>query len=386
MKKKIAILGSTGSIGKTLIKIIREKKNDFNIILLTADKNYKEILKQAKNFNVPNLIITDEKSFNVLKKKKLGKINIFNNYNSFNKIFKKKIDYVMSAISGFDGLEPTLKIIRHTKKIAIANKEAIICGWHLIKKDLKKYKTTFIPVDSEHFSIFYALQGNKISNIEKIYLTASGGPLNNLPKIRFKDIKISEAIKHPNWKMGKKISVDSATLMNKVFEIIEAKKIFDLRYDQLDILIHPSSYVHAIIKFNDGMIKIIAHDTNMKIPIFNSLNESQINFIKTDKLNIKKLNFLNFKQVDIKRFPSVSLIKKFNDKETLLETIIVLANDELVNLFLLKKIKFTDINLILQKLINMKDIKNYSGKKPGDISSLISLNKLVRLKINRIIS
>ena len=386
MKKKIAILGSTGSIGKTLIKIIREKKNDFNIILLTADKNYNEILKQAKNFNVPNLIITDEKSFNKLKKKKLGKINIFNNYNSFNNIFKKKIDYVMSAISGFDGLEPTLKIIRHTKKIAIANKEAIICGWHLIKKDLKKYKTTFVPVDSEHFSIFYGLQGNKISNIEKIYLTASGGPLINLPKKKFKDIKISEAIKHPNWKMGKKISVDSATLMNKVFEIIEAKKIFDLRYDQLEILVHPSSYIHAIIKFNDGMIKIIAHDTNMKIPIFNSLNESQINFIKTDKLNIKKLNFLNFKQVDVKRFPSISLIKKFNDNESLLETTIVLANDELVNLFLLKKIKFTDINLILKKLINMKDIKNYSRKKPGDISSLISLNKLVRLKIKRIIS
>ena len=385
MKKKIAILGSTGSIGKTLIKIIREKKNDFNIILLTADKNYKEILKQAKNFNVPNLIITDEKSFNELKKKKLGKINVFNNYNSFNKIFKKKIDYVMSAISGFDGLEPTLKIIRHTKKIAIANKEAIICGWHLIKKNLKKYKTTFIPVDSEHFSIFYALQGNKISNIEKIYLTASGGPLNNLPKKRFKDIKISEAIKHPNWKMGKKISVDSATLMNKVFEIIEAKKIFDLKYDQLDILIHPSSYVHAIIKFNDGMIKIIAHDTNMKIPISNSLNENQINFIKTDKLNIKKLNFLNFKQVDIKRFPSICLIKKFNDKESLLETIIVLANDELVNLFLLKKISFTDINLIIQKLINMSVFKSYIQKKPGNIKSLLALNALVRLRINKII-
>ena len=385
MKKKIAILGSTGSIGKTLIKIIKEKKNNFNIVLLTADKNYKEILKQAKYFNVPNLIITNEKSFNELKKKKLGKIKIFNNYNSFNNIFKKKIDYVMSAISGFDGLEPTLKIIRHTKKIAIANKEAIICGWHLIKKDLKKYKTTFVPVDSEHFSIFYALQGNKISNIEKIYLTASGGPLNNVPKIRFKDIKISEAIKHPNWKMGKKISVDSATLMNKVFEIIEAKKIFELRYDQLDILIHPSSYVHAIIKFNDGMIKIIAHDTNMKIPIFNSLNESQRDFIKTDRLNIDKLNFLNFKQVDINRFPSISLIKKFNNKESLLETIIVLANDELVNLFLLKKIRFTDINLIIQKLINMSIFKSYNQKKPGNIKSLIALNTLVRSRINKII-
>jgi 1-deoxy-D-xylulose-5-phosphate reductoisomerase len=185
--------------------------------------------------------------------------------------------------------------------------------------------------------------------------------------------------------MGKKISVDSATLMNKVFEIIEAKKIFDLRYDQLDILIHHSSYVHAIIKFNDGMIKIIAHDTNMKIPISNSLNESQINFIKTDKLNINKLNFLNFKQVDIERFPSISLIKKFNDNESLLETIIVLANDELVNLFLLKKIRFTDINLIIQKLINMSVFKSYIQKKPGNIKSLLALNALVRLRINKII-
>ena len=134
MKKKIAILGSTGSIGKTLIEIIKENKKNFEIVLLTADKSYDEIFKQAKYLNVKNLIINDKKSFNDLKKKKLGKINIYNNYNSFNNIFKKKIDYVMSSISGFDGLEPTLKIIKHTKKIAIANKEAIICGWHLIKK------------------------------------------------------------------------------------------------------------------------------------------------------------------------------------------------------------------------------------------------------------
>jgi 1-deoxy-D-xylulose-5-phosphate reductoisomerase len=289
MKKKIAILGSTGSIGKTLIEIIKENKKNFDIVLLTADKNYKEILKQAKYFKVKNLIINNEKSFRELKKKKLGKINIFNNYNSFNNIFKKKIDYVMSSISGIDGLDPTLKIIKHTKKIAIANKEAIICGWHLIQKDLKKYKTTFVPVDSEHFSIFYSLQGNKVSNINKIFLTASGGPLNNIPKKRFKNIKISEAIKHPNWKMGKKISIDSATMMNKVFEIIEAKKIFNLKYHQLDILVHPKSYIHAITKFNDGMIKIIAHDTNMKIPIFNSLYDGTKKFNKNRRSKYKKI-------------------------------------------------------------------------------------------------
>ena len=386
MKKKIAILGSTGSIGKTLIEIIKKDKKNFDVILLTAYKNYNKIFNQAKILNVKNLIITDENSFQKLKKKKLGNINVFNNYDSFNNIFKKKIDYVMSSISGIHGLEPTIKIIKHTKKIAIANKESIICGWHLIKKDLKKYKTIFVPVDSEHFSIFYALQGNKISNVDKIFLTASGGPLNNIPKKRFKNVKISEAIKHPNWKMGKKISVDSATMMNKVFEIIEAKKIFDLSYDKLDVLVHPKSYVHAIIKFNDGMIKIVAHDTNMKIPIFNSLPNSQYKSIQTDNINIKNLNFLNFKKVDTNKFPSIKIIKRLQNEKSLLETIIVLANDELVNFFLLKKVNFTDITILLQKLINMKEIINLSQKKPGNINSILCLKEILRKKINEIIN
>ena len=385
MKKKIAILGSTGSIGKTLIQIIKKDKKNFDIILLTANRDYKELIKQSKILNVKNLIITNKKSYEELKKKKLSKIKIFNNYNSFNKIFKKKIDYVMSSISGIHGLEPTVKIIKYTKKIAIANKESIICGWHLINKEIKKFKTIFVPVDSEHFSIFYALQGNKISNIDKIYLTASGGPLNNTSKKKFKNIKISEAIKHPNWKMGKKISVDSATMMNKVFEIIEAKKIFDLSYDQLGILVHPTSYVHAIIKFKDGMIKIIAHDTNMRIPIFNSLYDNQHNDIKTDQINIKKLNFLNFKKVDTNKFPSINIIKRLKNRESVVETIIVLANDELVNLFLLKKLNFTDITLLLQKLINMKVFKNLNQNKPGNIKSIIYLNKFIREQINKMI-
>ena len=384
MKKKIAILGSTGSIGKTLIEIIKKDKKNFDVILLTADKNYKEILKQAKILKVKNLIITNKKAYLNLSQNKLGNIKIFNNYDCFNKIFKKKIDYVMSSISGINGLIPTIKIIKFTKKIAIANKESIICGWHLIKKDLKKFKTSFIPVDSEHFSIFYSLKGNKISNIKKIYLTASGGPLINTPKRKLKNIKISEAIKHPNWKMGKKISIDSATMMNKVFEIMEAKKIFDLNYETLDILVHPSSYVHAIVKFNDGMVKIIAHDTNMKIPIFNSLHNSQKK-IKTDELNLKKLNFLDLKKVDTDKFPSIKIIKQLKNNESSLETLIVLANDILVDLFLLKKIYFTDIVSLLQKLINMKKFNNYRLKKIKNINSIILLNNQIRTTINNMI-
>ena len=193
MKKKIAILGSTGSIGKTLIEIIKKDKKNFDVVLLTADKNYNEIFKQAKILNVKNLIITNEKAFNKLNKKNLGNIKIFNNYNKFNYIFKKKIDYVMSSISGIYGLEPTLKIIKHTKKIAIANKEAIICGWDIIKKELKKNKTQFVPVDSEHFSIYYTIKDKNINNIENIYLTASGGPLKNLTINEFKNIKVTDA-------------------------------------------------------------------------------------------------------------------------------------------------------------------------------------------------
>jgi 1-deoxy-D-xylulose-5-phosphate reductoisomerase len=384
MKKKIAILGSTGSIGKTLIEIIKKDKKNFDVILLTADKNYKEILKQAKILKVKNLIITDKKAYLNLSQNKFRHIKIFNNYDCFNNIFKKKIDYVMSSISGINGLIPTIKIIKFTKKIAIANKESIICGWHLIKKDLKKFKTSFIPVDSEHFSIFYSLKGNKISNIKKIYLTASGGTLINTPKTKLKNIKISEAIKHPNWKMGKKISVDSATMMNKVFEIMEAKKIFNLNYESLDILVHPLSYVHAIVKFNDGMVKIIAHDTNMKIPIFNSLHNSEKK-IKTDELNIKKLNFLDLKKVDTDKFPSIKIIKQLKNNESSLETLIVLANDILVDLFLLKKIYFTDIVYILQKLINMKKFNNYRLKKINNIHSIILLNNQIRTTINNMI-
>ena len=384
MKKKIAILGSTGSIGKTLIEIIKKDKKNFDVILLTADKNYKEILKQAKILKVKNLIITDKKAYLNLSQNKFRHIKIFNNYDCFNNIFKKKIDYVMSSISGINGLIPTIKIIKFTKKIAIANKESIICGWHLIKKDLKKFKTSFIPVDSEHFSIFYSLKGNKISNIKKIYLTASGGPLINTPKTKLKNIKISEAIKHPNWKMGKKISVDSATMMNKVFEIMEAKKIFNLNYESLDILVHPLSYVHAIVKFNDGMVKIIAHDTNMKIPIFNSLHNSEKK-IKTDELNIKKLNFLDLKKVDIDKFPSIKIIRQLKNNESSLETLIVLANDILVDLFLLKKIYFTDIVRLLQKLIKMKKFNNQKLKKINNIKSIILLNNQIRTTINNMI-
>ena len=248
----------------------------------------------------------------------------------------------MSSISGIQGLKPTIEIIKFTNKIAIANKEAIICGWDLIKKELKKNKTEFIPVDSEHFSIWYALREIKKDLIEKIYLTASGGPFLNRPLKKFKNINFKQAIRHPNWKMGKKISIDSATMINKVFEIIEAKKIFNIQYNKLSIIIHPKSYVHAIIKLKNGLTKIIVHDTSMKIPIFNSVYSSK-KIIKTKNLNFRVLNNLDFRSIESKKFPLVRILKILPDNTSLFETILVTVNDKLVELFLNNKVKFTDI-------------------------------------------
>ena len=383
MKKKIAILGSTGSIGKTLLNIIEKDRQNFEIVLLAANKNHKLLLKQAKKYKVKNLIISNLKSYkHIIKNKKKLKIKVFNNFNYFNKIFKKKIDYSMSAITGIDGLIPTLKIIKYTKNIAIANKESIICGWSLIKKELKLNNTFFVPVDSEHFSIWYGLKNN-IDQIDRIYLTASGGPFIDMPKNKFKKISVKQALNHPNWKMGKKISIDSATMMNKVFEIIEAKNIFNVNYNQLSILTHPKSYVHAIIKFNNGLIKFIAHDTDMRIPIFNSLySASDLKNMKSSKINLNNLNNLNLNDVEIKKFPLIKILSQIPKKNSLFETILVTANDELVNLFLRGQINFLDISKRLLSIVNSQEFEKYKFLSPKNVDQILKLNKYVSLKIN----
>ena len=384
--KKIIIFGSTGSIGTSLLNIIKKDKKNFNIQLISANKNYRKLVKQAKYFNVKNLIVSDQDSF--LRAKKIVKdtnINIYNNFKSFEKILRnKKVDYTMSAITGFQGLYPTLSIIKFTKVIAIANKESIICGWNLIQKNLKKFNTTFIPVDSEHFSIWSLINSTDKKNIEKIYITASGGPFNNLPLKKFTSITQIQALKHPNWSMGKKISIDSATMMNKLFELIEAKKIFNVNYSQLNALIHSKSYIHSIVKFSNGLIKLLAHETDMKIPIFNTLYVNNEKKIKTKEIDFKSLNKLNFYKIDLKKFPVMKIIKELPNSASLFETILVSANDALVENFLNKTITFLDISKILIKLIKYKEFQKYKLITPLNIDQIVTLNKYVRLKTNNL--
>ncbi len=382
MKKKIAIIGSTGSIGKNLLEIISNDINDFKINLLTADKDHKTLLRQAKKFNVTNLIIKNKSSYKVLKKKTSNtNIKVFNSFEHLGLIFKNKIDYVMNSIMGIDGLEPTIKIIKYTKNLAIANKESIICGWNIILKELKKNNTNFIPVDSEHFSIWYGLQNLKATNVEKIYLTASGGPFRKLSLNKFKKIKINQAVSHPNWTMGKKISVDSATMINKVYEVIEAKNIFNIPYKNIEIIIHPKSYIHALIKFTNGLTTIIAHDTTMKIPIFNSLYSKSDKKIFTNTINFKTLNNLNLSKLNSIRYPMIKLLKILPSKSSLFETVIVAANDTLVDLFLNKKINFINIQKELFKILKLKEFNKFKKISPKKLEDVIKLNDYVRLKV-----
>tara|TARA_B100000242_G_scaffold292213_1_gene267135 strand:- start:695 stop:1864 length:1170 start_codon:yes stop_codon:yes gene_type:complete len=378
MKKKIAILGSTGSVGKQTIDIIRKNKKNFKVLLLTANKNHKLLSKQIKEFKVKNVIISDKNSYLILKKK-FKKINIINDLDKIDKLIPSKLDYTMSSISGFNGLKPTLKIIKKTKMIAIANKESIICGWSLIKKQIDRYKTKFIPVDSEHFSIWSVIKNSSPKSVEEIIITASGGPF---LKLKNKKIKKTPklATNHPNWKMGKKISTDSATLMNKVFEVIEAQKIFDINLNKFKILIHPKSYIHAIVKFKNGLIKLVAHDTDMKIPIFNSIYYDTDNYFETKRININLLNDLKLNKVDVKKYPLVNILKNIPKKNTLFETLLVSVNDELVSLFLQNKISFEDISLKLKQIINLKELLKYRQKKVKNLTQIEKLNEFVRLK------
>ena len=379
-KKKIAILGSTGSIGKSLVDIIKSNKKNFKVVLLTANSNDKLLLKQAKELNVKNIIITNKEKFQNINKKKY-KINIYNDFSKLQKIFNTKVDYIMSSITGIDGLEPTYLSIKHTKTIAIANKESIICAWNILKRELNKNKTIFIPVDSEHFSIWSSINRETQKNIDKIYITASGGPFYNLPLKKFKKITIKDAVKHPNWKMGKKISVDSATMMNKVFELIEAKNIFSLPLKNLKILIHRESYLHAIVKFKSGITKMIIHDTDMKIPIFGTLNFNKNYYRKLSDINIKKINNLNLQLPNLKKFPLIKILNKLPTKFSLFETLIVSTNDILVDLFLNKKIDFTEISKIFFLVINDKDFNKYKYILPKKISDITKVKKFVQMKI-----
>ena len=355
MKKKICILGSTGAIGKATLQIISKNKKDFDVVLLSGNSNIKLLISQAKKFK-PKYIYYN----NFYYKEKIKFFCKTNNIifiDDLGLLTTIKFDITVAAISGIAGLIPTLNIIKFSKKILIANKESIICGWKFILKELKKYHCKFTPIDSEHFSIFNLIENKNINSIKFIYLTASGGPFFG-KKVNLNKVTPSQAIRHPNWKMGKKISIDSANLMNKVLEVIEASLIFNMPISKFKIIIHPQSLVHAIIEFKNGLSSMLYHYNDMKIPITNSLYNNFFNFKKTNDICLS-LNKLTFNDPDIKKNPSLKILKFKNLLNENGFILINALNEILVQKFLENKITFMDITNKLLGILNTKIVKNY---------------------------
>ena len=376
MKKKISILGSTGSIGLTTLKIVDKKISLFKPYLFSANKNFNLISNQIKKYKPEIFIINEKNIYERIKKKfKNKKIKIENNFDTLQ--IKEKSELTISAIPGIAGLNPTLKMMDSTKKMLIANKESIICGWEILKNKANKTSTKIIPIDSEHFSIFNLLQGSNINEVNKVYLTASGGPFLNLTRNKLKNIKPHQALKHPKWKMGKKITIDSATLMNKILELAEAQKLFNIPNNKIEILIHPQSLVHAIVDFKNGLKKFIYHETSMIVPIANAIFGKKLEIKSILKTTDDKINDLFFNTVESKIFPTIKLKNRVNEYPA--SSIIINASNEiLVDQFLHKKLPFLYISKIIMSVLRHRNYKKYAIQNPKNINHIKKIDSWAR--------
>ena len=386
MKTLITILGSTGSIGLSVLSILEKKKNLFKINILLANKNLKLICYQIRRYKPKIYVVQDIQTYHKIKKKfSKNKTRIVNSLAEVSQI--KKSDLTVSAIPGVAGLQPTLFMIKKSKKILIANKESIICGWKILNNESKKFNTKIIPIDSEHYSIFNLLKGHKIDDVKRVYLTASGGPFLNYKSKQLKNISPKEALRHPKWKMGKKISIDSSTLMNKMLEVIEAQRLFSIPENKIDILIHPDSLVHAIIQFKNGLTKFLYHETSMKIPISNAIFNGKLDIKDFYKFKInenKIVNNLKFMKVDKNTFPIIKIKHRINELPST-PIIINACNEILVDQFLQKKIPFLSISKIIMGILNDRNYRKYAIKNPKNINQIFKIDLWARGKTKELI-
>tara|TARA_B100001057_G_scaffold346600_1_gene347913 strand:+ start:381 stop:1535 length:1155 start_codon:yes stop_codon:yes gene_type:complete len=352
--KKIAILGSTGSIGTQTLEVINSNKNIFKVELLTANSNFKLLAKQANKFNPKVVIINDVTWVDELSKLiKNPKIEILHGTESLNNFSKYcEIDLVVTAVVGKSGLLPTVNAINNNVDIALANKETLVVAGRQILNLLKKSKSKLLPVDSEHSAIFQCLNGEKKSNLEKIILTASGGPFRGKDLNFLKSVSKENALNHPNWEMGKKISIDSSSLMNKGLEVIEAKFLFDIDIKDIDVVIHPESIIHSMVQFNDGSIIAQLGEPDMRLPIQYALGYPERLNNSYKRYDFINSGSLNFEKPCYKTFNNLKLAFDAAEKEGNSPCILNAANEVVVSAFLEDKIKFLDMTYIIEESLN----------------------------------
>ncbi|AFN73902.1 1-deoxy-D-xylulose 5-phosphate reductoisomerase [Melioribacter roseus P3M-2] len=351
--KRLLILGSTGSIGKNTLKLVKEFNGEFEIAGLTAHSNIDLLQEQIEEFKPPTVVVSDRQNAKILGDRIGERCEILYGEEGLLEIAKRNnYDILLSAIVGFAGLKPTIESIKLGKRIALANKETLVVAGELIIELAKKFNSEIIPVDSEHSAIFQCLQGESKKEIEKIILTASGGPFLNRDKTDFESVTIEEALNHPNWNMGNKITIDSATMMNKGLEVIEAYWLFGLKKEQIEVLIHPQSVIHSMVAFRDGSIKAQLSAPDMKLPILYALTyPNRLNYggVKTD---FKKIAQLTFFEPDFDKFVCLKLAYDAIDKGGIAPCILNAANELAVDKFLSGEIKFSQIPVIIEDALD----------------------------------
>ena len=365
--QKVALLGSTGSVGKSSLEVIEKNKEKYEVTGLVALSNIESIKVQAKRHKKAKIYI--EKPRDKISSKKL-----INKNDLLKLISGKDVDIIIAAISGSDGLELIHHSLVSGKKVLIANKEPLVMAGDFLVNEAKKYGAQIIPIDSEHCSIHQSIQGKKENSISKITLTCSGGPFYNLTKSEFKYISLKQALKHPIWKMGRKITIDSSTLMNKALEIIEAKYLFNQNPNKIEAIIHPEGLIHSLVEFYDGTILASIALPDMKIPISYGLGFPDTIENGVNKINLQKLKNLSFKPIDTKKFPSIDFAYFALNHEKGMPIILNAANEVAVELFLRNKLTFLNIYKLISSTLNYADKSNMDLTSVS-LESILEFNK-----------
>lgn len=375
--KNLTIIGVTGSIGTQSINLIRLNKHKYNLVAISAHKSIDKVIDIIKEFNIQYVAITHRDSYEKLKdylKINNIKCKIYYGIEGLNTICSlDEVDTVLTSVVGMVGLLPTLKAIRAKKNIALANKETLVVAGEIVMAEAKRNNVKILPVDSEHSAIFQCLQGNENNAIDKILLTASGGPFRGKKTQDLLNITPEQALKHPKWNMGKKISIDSATLMNKGLEVIEARWLFNCAYEDIQVVVHPESVIHSMVQYTDGSIMAQLSSTDMTLPIQYALNYPirDTSFIK--KLNLFEINKLTFEKPDLETFKCLQLAYQAGKEGGFVPTVLNASNEACVDMFIREKISFLQISEIIERCMD-----KFSINEELNIDNIINLDKKVK--------
>ncbi len=358
-KRVIAVLGSTGSIGTQTLQVVEEHPECFEVYALTANERVEELIEQARKFLPEAVVIANEEKYEQLKEALQDlPIKVYGGYESVCQIVQSQpIDIVVTALVGFAGLRPTIEAIKAGKAIALANKETMVVAGELINELAIKHQVPILPVDSEHSAIFQCLAGESDNKIEKIILTASGGPFRTFSKEQLESVTKEQALKHPNWSMGAKITIDSASMMNKGLEVIEARWLFGVKPEEIEVVVHPQSVIHSMVQFADGAVKAQLGTPDMRLPIMYALSYPTRLSSSFERLNFATMKELTFEQPDTERFPNLQLAYHALTMGGNMPCVLNAANEECVSAFLKDKIKFTEMSRLIERAMQSADYR-----------------------------